>query len=117
MPKSPTIPWFKAYKLMATAKSMAELYEREKDTTSKYVHATSRGHEPTEGQSAGNRQLVDTGPRDLAVDVDHADLGGVDEDPVARTDHDVQVAVAARERLVVDLAAPGGGRRGPRARR
>ena len=30
---------------MATAKSMAELYEREKDTTSKYVHATSRGHE------------------------------------------------------------------------
>ncbi|HCP40752.1 MAG TPA: tungsten formylmethanofuran dehydrogenase [Cryomorphaceae bacterium] len=45
MPKSPTIPWSKAYKLMATAKSMAELYEREKDTTSKYVHATSRGHE------------------------------------------------------------------------
>ncbi len=45
MPKSPTIPWFKAYKLMATAKSMAALYEREKDTTSKYVHATSRGHE------------------------------------------------------------------------
>jgi 2-oxoisovalerate dehydrogenase E1 component len=45
MPKSPTIPWFKAYKFMATAKSMAELYEREKDTTSKYVHATSRGHE------------------------------------------------------------------------
>ena len=30
---------------MATAKSMAELYEREKETTSKYVHATSRGHE------------------------------------------------------------------------
>ena len=41
MPKSPTIPWFKAYKLMATAKSMAELYEREKDTTSKYVHAAA----------------------------------------------------------------------------
>ena len=45
MPNSPTIPLFKAYTLMATAKSMAELYEREKDTTSKYVHATSRGHE------------------------------------------------------------------------
>ncbi len=30
---------------MATAKHMAELYEREKETTSKYVHATSRGHE------------------------------------------------------------------------
>lgn len=30
---------------MSTAKAMAELYEREKETTSKYVHATSRGHE------------------------------------------------------------------------
>ena len=30
---------------MATAKSLTELYEREKDTTSKSVHATSRGHE------------------------------------------------------------------------
>ena len=39
------IPFEKAFKLMATAKSMAELYEREKETTSKYVHATSRGHE------------------------------------------------------------------------
>lgn len=35
----------KAWELMCTAKAMAELYEREKDTTSKYVHATSRGHE------------------------------------------------------------------------
>jgi len=45
MPKSPTIPLKKAFKLMATAKSMTALYEREKETTSKYVHATSRGHE------------------------------------------------------------------------
>ena len=45
MPNKTTIPFEKAFKLMATAKSMAELYEREKDTTSKYVHATSRGHE------------------------------------------------------------------------
>ncbi len=30
---------------MATAKSMTELYERNKDVTAKYVHATSRGHE------------------------------------------------------------------------
>jgi 2-oxoisovalerate dehydrogenase E1 component len=45
MSKKTTIPFEKAFKLMATAKSMTELYEREKDTTSKYVHATSRGHE------------------------------------------------------------------------
>lgn len=38
-------PLKRAFELMATAKSMAELYEREKSTTSKYVHATSRGHE------------------------------------------------------------------------
>jgi 2-oxoisovalerate dehydrogenase E1 component len=30
---------------MATAKSMAELYEERKDICAKYVHATSRGHE------------------------------------------------------------------------
>jgi len=34
-----------AYKLMVTAKSMAEKYETNKDVTAKYVHATSRGHE------------------------------------------------------------------------
>jgi 2-oxoisovalerate dehydrogenase E1 component len=45
MSKKTTIPFEKAFKLMATAKSLTELYEREKDTTSKYVHATSRGHE------------------------------------------------------------------------
>jgi len=45
MSKSTSIPYQKAFELMATAKNMAELYEREKDTTSKYVHATSRGHE------------------------------------------------------------------------
>ena len=35
----------KAYTLMCTAKSMAELYESNKEITAKYVHATSRGHE------------------------------------------------------------------------
>ena len=35
----------KAYTLMCTAKSMAELYEANKEITAKYVHATSRGHE------------------------------------------------------------------------
>ena len=35
----------KAFRLMRTAKSMADLYERHRETTSKYVHATSRGHE------------------------------------------------------------------------
>lgn len=35
----------KAYRLMCSAKAMAELYEESKSVTSKYVHATSRGHE------------------------------------------------------------------------
>ncbi|NVK28474.1 MAG: tungsten formylmethanofuran dehydrogenase [Flavobacteriia bacterium] len=35
----------KAFELMSTAKAMAELYEENKEVTSKYVHATSRGHE------------------------------------------------------------------------
>ena len=35
----------KAFELMCTAKSMAELYEENASVTSKYVHATSRGHE------------------------------------------------------------------------
>lgn len=35
----------KAYRLMFTAKSMTELFEEEKRIASKYVHATSRGHE------------------------------------------------------------------------
>ncbi|HSI91453.1 MAG TPA: thiamine pyrophosphate-dependent enzyme, partial [Adhaeribacter sp.] len=35
----------KAYKLMLTAKTMAETYEENKSVCSKYVHSTSRGHE------------------------------------------------------------------------
>ena len=35
----------KAWQLMCTAKAMTELYEKNKEVTSKYVHATSRGHE------------------------------------------------------------------------
>ena len=34
-----------AYSLMYTAKAMTEIYEENKEITSKYVHATSRGHE------------------------------------------------------------------------
>lgn len=33
------------FKLMCTAKTLAEKYEENKEITSKYVHATSRGHE------------------------------------------------------------------------
>lgn len=36
---------FKAFQLMCTAKTMAEKYEANKEVASKYVHATSRGHE------------------------------------------------------------------------
>jgi 2-oxoisovalerate dehydrogenase E1 component len=35
----------KAYRLMLTAKTMAETYEENKTVCSKYVHSTSRGHE------------------------------------------------------------------------
>lgn len=33
------------WQLMQTAKAMAELYEANREICSKYVHATSRGHE------------------------------------------------------------------------
>ncbi|MFN8229939.1 MAG: thiamine pyrophosphate-dependent enzyme [Bacteroidia bacterium] len=46
----------KAYELMCTAKSMAELYEANKEITAKYVHATSRGHEAV--QIALGLQLI-----------------------------------------------------------
>ncbi len=35
----------KAWELMCKARAMSDLYEAHKETTSKYVHATSRGHE------------------------------------------------------------------------
>jgi 2-oxoisovalerate dehydrogenase E1 component len=35
----------KGFELMCTAKTLAEKYEANKEVTSKYVHATSRGHE------------------------------------------------------------------------
>lgn len=35
----------RAYELMCTAKAMTELFEAKREITSKYVHATSRGHE------------------------------------------------------------------------
>ena len=35
----------KAFLLMCTARSMSNIYEKNKDVTSKYVHATSKGHE------------------------------------------------------------------------
>ena len=34
-----------AYEFMCQAKAMTDIYEKNKETTSKYVHATSRGHE------------------------------------------------------------------------
>ncbi|MCS6818533.1 MAG: thiamine pyrophosphate-dependent enzyme [Chitinophagales bacterium] len=37
--------YIQAFRHMATAKSMAALYEERKDICSRYVHATSRGHE------------------------------------------------------------------------
>ena len=34
-----------AFSLMCTARAMTNIYEKNKEFTSKYVHATSRGHE------------------------------------------------------------------------
>ena len=36
---------FKAYRLMWTARRMAELYDERKEVAARYVHSTSRGHE------------------------------------------------------------------------
>ena len=35
----------KSYTLMCTARALSDLYEKNKEITSKYVHATSKGHE------------------------------------------------------------------------
>jgi len=35
----------KAYSLMCTARALSDIYEENKEVTSKYVHATSKGHE------------------------------------------------------------------------
>ncbi len=47
----------KAYSLMCTARAMTHLYEENKEITSKYVHATSAGHEAI--QLAVGMQLTD----------------------------------------------------------
>jgi len=52
----------KAFRLMATAKSMTELYDANFDEVKKYVHATSRGHEAI--QIALGLQLI---PQDFVA--------------------------------------------------
>jgi 2-oxoisovalerate dehydrogenase E1 component len=54
--KIPTDTLKKAYSLMCTAKAMTEIFEANREVTSKYVHATSRGHEAI--QIALGLQLV-----------------------------------------------------------
>ena len=68
----------KAFELLCTAKAMAELYEREFKTVSKYVHATSRGHEAI--QLAAGLQLK---PQDYAYPYyrDDAMLLGIGMEP------------------------------------
>lgn len=46
----------KAFKNLVTAKAMTELYEENFKVVSKYVHATSRGHEVI--QTAVGMQLL-----------------------------------------------------------
>jgi len=68
----------KAFKTMATAKAMTELYEENFKVVSKYVHATSRGHEAI--QIATAMQLL---PQDFAFPYyrDDAMLLGIGMEP------------------------------------
>jgi len=49
----------KAFELMATAKSMTEVYEENFKVVSKYVHATSRGHEAIQLATAMQLEAFD----------------------------------------------------------
>src|SRR5688500_17232072 len=49
----------KAYRLMLTAKNMAETYETNRAVCSKYVHSTSRGHEAIQLAAAFHLQAHD----------------------------------------------------------
>lgn len=68
----------KGFRLMCTAKAMSELYEENAKFVSKYVHATSRGHEAI--QLAAGMQLL---PQDYAFPYyrDDAMLLGIDMTP------------------------------------
>lgn len=48
-----------AFRLMSTAKQMAELYEENKAITAKYVHAASRGHEAIQLALGMQLQAID----------------------------------------------------------
>lgn len=48
-----------AFRLMSTAKHMAELYEENKAVTAKYVHAASRGHEAIQLALGMQLQAID----------------------------------------------------------
>ena len=73
----------KAFRLMATAKAMTEIYEAHFKFVSKYVHATSRGHEAI--QLALGMQLQ---PQDFVAPYyrDDAMLLGIGMRPYASTD-------------------------------
>ncbi|MGB3617400.1 MAG: thiamine pyrophosphate-dependent enzyme, partial [Catalinimonas sp.] len=49
----------RAYRLMATARALADLYETHRRTTSRYVHSTSRGHEAIQVAAALHLQPHD----------------------------------------------------------
>ena len=56
--KLPKEIYKKAYSLMCTARALSDIYEENKEVTSKYVHATSKGHEAI--QLAVGLQLTKT---------------------------------------------------------
>jgi 2-oxoisovalerate dehydrogenase E1 component len=49
----------RAYRLMCTAKRMAELYDENREVCSKYVHSTSRGHEAIQLAAAFQLRDID----------------------------------------------------------
>lgn len=51
--------YLKAYRLMCTARRMAEIYDENKAICSKYVHSTSRGHEAIQLAAAMHLKATD----------------------------------------------------------
>ena len=47
-----------AYALMCTARAMTHIFEENKEVTSKYVHATSAGHEAIQLAARNNVNLI-----------------------------------------------------------
>lgn len=62
--------FLEAYRLMTTARAMSDIYEDNAKLTSKYVHATSRGHEAIQlavGMQLKNQDFLSAYYRDDSI--------------------------------------------------